>query len=447
MKGKVFIAWSGDNHIAHKVKKFLEEKDYKGVVGGQSGTDGSLFVGSAVLAEIDQCNQAIFIVQEKNEKEPISGNIMFELGYALSRFNSNKIHVFYINLEKIKGKIPSDLEGIWSNVLDMSDINDEQETSRIAEKITEAFLEKQKNVVPEEKMSIVNSYYSIKDTVRDYHLLPKCSEYEFAQLVLIFSQAAYMFDDVSSALSELRNLIKRLTNVSEELDYAIRFGVCYLEIFEKVINKEVGRMYLEKGDYRKIKRQLLSLLEKGQTWNKDDFSLWYLALVNDSINYSTILYSYLPDLDTEERIKAMESSIEYGESCLSSCDELAKNNMNRQLVELYRAYMYRNLATAYMGGVGPKEQGIEFLKKSFESRKYLFEYYEMHEINSRLFDNFELEYFLVLSERFEYVEDEEILEDLLDDCADYVKKMKDSEREKNYFIHKIETLLDKATEV
>ncbi len=114
MKGRIFIAWSGTNDIALKVKDYLETQDYTGVVGGAARATTGLFVGHTVLDEINHCNQAIFIVQKKDNGN-ISNNLMFEFGYSLAKFNSNKIHVFYVDIDQNDDTIPSDIQGIWAD--------------------------------------------------------------------------------------------------------------------------------------------------------------------------------------------------------------------------------------------------------------------------------------------------------------------------------------------
>ena len=112
MRGRIFIAWSGNNTLALEVKKKLENERYVGVVGGEERYAGDLFVGRTVLNEISHCNQAIFIIQKKNDGS-ISNNLMFELGYALARFKFNKLHMFYVDVAE--NEIPSDLKGGWAD--------------------------------------------------------------------------------------------------------------------------------------------------------------------------------------------------------------------------------------------------------------------------------------------------------------------------------------------
>ncbi len=216
MKGKVFIAWSAinehtnKNELAIAVREKLEQYDYIGIVGGQSRTDSGLHVGEAVIKELDQCNQDIFIMQKK-ENGVLSNNLMFELGYALSRFNSNKIHVFYIDIAPEDQTIPSDIKGIWANYMTSARSED------MATEIVEEFISNQKNIIPHNKMALVDSYYSIKEKISEYPYSPGYSEYEFAQFILFFSQSGYMFRNERESINILKNFVKVFKNPTQEL--------------------------------------------------------------------------------------------------------------------------------------------------------------------------------------------------------------------------------------
>lgn len=436
MKGKIFIAWSGKNELAHAVKQYLEKEDYVGIVGGQSGTDGGLFVGDVVLRELDQCNQAIFIMQEKQDGT-ISNNLMFELGYALSRFDTNKIHVFYIDITSEDKTIPSDIKGIWASFFNTAESDD------IAAEIAEKFFSNQKNIIPEDKMSVVNSYYSIKEKIQRYSESPHCSEYEFAQYILFFSQAAYMFGNEKDASCELKDLIKSLSNPDTALDYAIRFGICYLEVLSR-IQKEDGVLCLKKEDFRGLRRRLRDMQVVAESWEKDDFSMWYLTILYDIMNYAHILYASSPELSEEDRIRYLKNGMEYADKCLALCEILESKKQNYLCAQLYKAYMYRNLYTIHSILSEQEAFAYECLEKSIKARKILVDYYEVHTISARLFDNFELEYYLALSEYLEYVTDEDDFYDYKEDCEEYIRRIKDLHRERNFFVDKIETFISKA---
>lgn len=430
MKGKIFIAWSGENSLAKAVKSNLESQEYIGVVGGESGRQSGLYVGDVVLREIDQCNQAIFVVQKKADGT-ISNNLMFELGYSLCRFNSNKIHVYYIDIDSKDEQIPSDLQGIWARHLNTKDYPD------IAQEIIKEFLINQRNIIPENKMAIIDSYHSLKEKLRKYPEAPHCSEYELAQYVLFFSQGAYMFDNEREGLTVLQELIKNLPSPAEELDLAIRFAICYLKVFTSW-QRQNDLLFLDRKNFKQIRQRLEGILEKVLTWPENDFTLWFLVLLQDTLNYAMVLYSFCPALTPEISRKALDTSLGYAQACLENCLKLIDTKPNRQCAQLFAAYMYRNLATYHTRTGGDPDVIYDYLTKSFNVRQELMDYYEVHNINAHLYDNFEMEYFLALAELLGSLNDPEVMQDFLEDCQEYIQRVKDQSREKSHFISKIE---------
>jgi hypothetical protein len=430
MKGKVFIAWSGQNTLAVEIKKLIEQQGYTGVVGGQDGSTNGLFVGDVVLEEINHSNQAIFVVQKKPDGT-ISHNLTFELGYALAKFNSKKIHVYYIDINRNDETIPSDLNGIWADHFFSSD------TENIAEAVVEKFLAEQKYIIPENKMEVIDSYYRIKEVIQNYRNAPIYSEYELSQYVLFFSQAAYLFGNDNEALDALKNLTKELGNPCKELSLSINFGILYIEMIMKIQSRD-ELLFLKKEDFRDLSRELLSIEAEIETWPEDDFTQWFSVLLFDTINYSYVLYASNPEISTERKEKRLKASIEYAEKCLVFCDKLLENSKNLYFTELYKAYMYRNLATAHQMLGSDAELIRENLEESFKMRvKLWYHYKKTNSINLRLMESFEMEYFLASSERLEYIDDDDDLEDSCDECQEYINKVQARNREKSHFVDKI----------
>ncbi|MBQ9945503.1 MAG: nucleotide-binding protein [Clostridia bacterium] len=431
MKGRIFIAWSGTNDIALKVKDYLETQDYTGVVGGAARATTGLFVGHTVLDEINHCNQAIFIVQKKDNGN-ISNNLMFEFGYSLAKFNSNKIHVFYVDIDQNDDTIPSDIQGIWADYYNTKNCTD------VAKTITEKFLSDQKYIIPEDKMSVVNNYYGIKDLLLHYTESPKCSEYELAQYILFFAIASYMHTNEKEALACLQDFTKRLYNPSKELALAASLAICYIETLS-CIQKTAETLFLKKEDFRTANRKLGNMAEEVELWEEDDFSQWLLVIIYDVINYAQILYASNPDTKPERREAYLRESINYAENCLAICDKLLMSPQNQHFTELFKAYMYRNLATAHKMLNSDDNTIRALLSSSYKMRESLWDHYnEAQRINAIILENFEMEYFLALSEELEYMEDELDRDDFKEECEDYILRVQAANREKSHFIHKIE---------
>ena len=91
MKDKVFIAWSGSNSVALKVKSILERKYNYGCSIGGNAENNSKFssVGDTVIQQIKSCNQAIVIFQNRKDGK-VSNNLFFELGYVMAMYGMKR---------------------------------------------------------------------------------------------------------------------------------------------------------------------------------------------------------------------------------------------------------------------------------------------------------------------------------------------------------------------
>ena len=443
MKGKVFIGWCGSTALADDVKKKLKDADFEGIRGGESRTDNYIFLGQTILKEIDNCNQAVFIFQKKDDGS-ISASTLFELGYALARLETNKIHVFYIDIPEKDQSIPSDLEGIWAEHL--YNVNDEQ----IDEKVVEKFLANQKKVFIGNKMNIINTYYEKRSAFEIYAERPFCSEYELAQHVLFFSQAAYMFNDVNEGLEYLKRLEKKLSPIGHELMQALRFGKAYLLFIQNIRSQGSDCIYITGSVYREARSAFDTVLNAISDWPDSEFKQWLEILTYEAMNYIRILRASDPELNPERRDSLLAKSVEYAEKTLEKCDELcgppareiSDESTNEQCITLYRAYMFRNLSTAYLNQtVSDRTAANEYLMRSYQERKKLIEYYKVRTISSKILETIEMEYYLAISELLEYLEDEELREENMESCSDYLEKTQDLHKKKTVFINRIENNL------
>ncbi len=454
MKGIVFIGWSGDTKIANDIKNTLEDKehDYRCIVGGETRVDGkaapqakTLYLGQLILDEIDKCNQAIFILKKKDDGS-ISHSALFELGYALSRLKPNKIHVFYIDIPENDDSIPTDLKGIYAKHIDTTP--DEQ----IDDQVVTCFIENQRNIVDTNKMDIINSYYEERHLFDKYEEMPFCSEYELAQHVLIFSQAAYMLNDInegSNCLTRLANGIKLIP----ELELAIQYAQCYLSIF-KSVNSDENIIFLNKVDFISKKRTLINVLNAIEEWGDNDFKIWFKILVIESLNYIHILCSSCPDVTDSDRESYLKKSIEYANECLKLIELVSDKESDLQFACVYKAYMYRNLFTAKRALNSSDVEVYKDLIRSFKEREKLLEYYKIKSISSRIYENFEMEYYLAISELLdtppltsmtnEAASIDYDIEENIFLCKKYLEKAETLHKEKSHFISRIRRNVENA---
>lgn len=436
MKGKVFIGWSGDRTIAEDVQKKLENEEYTVIVGGDTRAETNLFLGPSIINEIDSCHQAIIIFQRKDDGS-ISSNAMFEFGYCLSRMAANKIHVFYIDIPE--ESIPADIKGIWATPISKI------ERDNVDDIIAGTFLSNQRKVYLESKMDLFFSYFELKYKFQLYSSNPFCSEYELAQNVLFFSQAAYMHNDVNEGLQCLTELADSV-DVSGELSQSLRFSNSYLGIFINMRSDDnsEGLIYLDYNDFIKAKKTFNSILRDIENWPSSEFKTWVEILTYETLNYIHILGAACPGRE-DKRNALYENSIELADKCLAKCKELSSKHKDEQAVSLYKAYMFRNLSTAYKNkDEKDTEKAKEYLSLSFNERESLLEYYRFKTISSRIYDNFEMEYYLALSELLQWSDDPESFDENKELCDDYIYRVKKLNKEKTHYIRRIEQNIKKT---
>lgn len=440
MKGKVFIAWSGTNHLAWEVQKNLANHDYQGIVGGSDSVN-DLFINTTILNEMDSSDQAIFIVTKKN-KSRISDNLMFELGYALKKYKPNKIHIFFIDIKHNTPLIPSDIRGLWATELSHKEYADDSE---LTEAIVQKFLENQKIIIPDEKIALIDSYHSEKDKFIRHLETPQCSEYELAQYVLFFSQAAYLHNEEAVAYDLVCKLTNGLKSIIPELNYALIYAQYHLDIL-KSIKKDSEELYLEdeKGDG--LCERLTQLLQKTNVaqpaLEDNEFKSWIQLFICSSLNYAYNLCAAYDPLPSSIVNKHLKASIEYGKQALELCEKLSDNPLNEQCITLQKGYINRNIAVSYKKMHSDTSEIVKHLEISLEMRDNLLGHYETHPTNNKVFDKIELEYFIVASERLEYITDDDEFFKCEKKCEKYLVRAKKNQKEKNFFVDKIEKLLN-----
>lgn len=431
MKGKVFIAWSGENTLAKSVKEILVNEGFECIVGGENGCSGNRTVCDTIMREINNCNQAIFIVQKKDDGN-ISNNIMFEYGYASARFKDHKTHVFFVDIDENDESIPSDIRGIWADYRLSSSDGD------TAWSISQRFMEHQRYLIPEYKCDLANEYYKVKDIIRNHVSYPIYSEYELAQYVIFFTQTAYQYRNDFDALACLKELACELTDTGEELTQTLSLSINYIETLMCIKGGE-KELYIEKSDFREKKQSFKDMERISDSWEEDDFSLWFRAVLFDIINYAYLLFADNPNISDDRKRASLEESIRYGNKCIEVCDKLLCNATNKYFCEMFKAYQYRNIAVAHKK-LGDNEAGVrKFFELSYEERRILWERYKIikEKMNPRLYENYEMEYFLALSEHIEYINDEMDREDACEECMKYIERARSAAEEKSFFINKI----------
>lgn len=440
MKDRIFIAWSGTSDIAFKVKQVLENRcNYKCFIGG-NGTNDSNYasVGDTVLQQIKSCNQAIVIFQTRKDGF-ISNNLFFELGYALSSYGQTKVHCVKLANEKLS--LPSDFDNSFVEPID--DSNPEV----LVNGIVDYFLARQKLSVNTNKMYLINNRYLIKEFIKRHFSEQgsKCSDYELAQYLLFYAQAASMFNDVNAVRNELQ-LFKHAYqyNFSAELSISVDLCLTYFELYSGIEINSNNSMFIDKATYRKVKEKFESIELDIVDDDTGIFDEWARVFACDYMVFATDLYLGNPELSEERKIRVANKTIALADECISRIETLQsvapimENNDHIGILSLLKSYIYEHkfIAYDYLGS----DEAVEWLKKTKREKSALRKHFDYGMIDSHLSENLDMEYnltlikYLACSDRLHL--DEEEIEECVEEIGDFLARTQ-SKTSNNKFMEKI----------
>jgi len=425
MKDRVFIAWSGSNDVAVRVKKILEnDYNYICAIGGNSENTSSMAsVGDTVIRQMRSCNQAIIIFQN-NKAGTVSDNLFFELGYSFAMYGAKKIHCVKRNSDTIV--LPSDFDNAFVDPINCDDSPDD-----FAKGIVEYFMARQKMSVNENKMFLIDNRYLIHEKISCHYSESgsKCSDYELAQYVLYYIQAAMMFEDVPRIYEEILEFKrKHAFNFSHELEIAVNVVLAFAELLAAVKEyPENHDVYIDEDTFFEFKRTYTHYLKIVKDDDIGIFDEWIKLFINQHLNFAHMLFGNNVSVDPEVREGAYKTSVKYGDIALEAIRALEQttfskeNHDDRGLLSLLKAYVTRNMyvCNKYFGD----ESAVSWLKESVEEREYLKNSYSNGTIDSQIYNNFCMEYYLAL---INYIDEiEEIGEIDSFDIIMYKKKIKE----------------------
>lgn len=443
MKDKIFIIWSGTNDIAVKIKHILEEKNYKCTIGGNADNNSTFAsVGDTVIQQIKSCNQAIVIFQNRKDGM-VSNNLFFELGYVLASYGQPKIHCVKRASETVI--LPSDFDNSFVESIECE--NDDT----FVEGILNYFFARQKMSINTNKMMLINNRYIIHDYIQRHFSEQgsKCSDYELAQYILFYMQAAEMFGDIKKVDKELRDFRdKNHAYFSEELSTAVNIALTLFEMVLNIQTTDDGEFYLTRDIFRKCRDNMLKNREDVANDTTGNFRDWATVCTSDHLTYAYSLYSYSPELTPERRLKNAGLCKQWGLTALDDLKMLKENtpvrenNDHKGLISLFYSYTYRNIFLSDKL-LGNEAEALEWLKKTFAERKSLKNAFELGSIDSMLYDKFAMEYYLTLSEYLCYAEELDLDEDDIDyyrsEIKKYIVESKNHSEQRKY-VERIETM-------
>lgn len=428
MKDRIFIAWSGANDTALKIKRILEEKSYKCTIGGNADNNSKFSsVGDTVIQQIKNCNQAIVIFQNRADGK-VSNNLFFELGFVLAMYGQTKVHCVRKRSEQVV--LPSDFDNSFVEPIDDGD------EEKFVSGIIDYFIERQKMSVNENKMLLMNNRYKMHDYIQSHFSEQgsKCSDYELAQYLLFYMQAAHMFGDEKKVYKEMRKFKdENHAAFSDELAVAVNMCITFFEMTSNICFSEGGEFYLERSAFRRFRDNYIQYRDEIVSDDLGTFDEWANVFLSEHLAYAYSLYAWNPELSEENARKNMEKSRYWAQTSMDDIARLEQsapirdNYDHKGILSLFRAYIFRNqfIACKFLG---EKEEEIKWLMLTKKERTALKNNFEIGSIDSQLYDNFSMEYYLTLIEYLGYAErlglDEDDVEDYKDEIANYLKESK-----------------------
>lgn len=444
MKDNIFIIWSGSNEVALQIKKILETKNYKCTIGGNADNDSKFAsVGDTVIQQIKNCNQAIVIFQNRKDGR-VSNNLFFELGYALATYGQTKVHCVRRESEQVI--LPSDFDNSFVEPIGSSTEED------FVNGIITYFFDRQKMSINVNKMLLINNRYKMHDYIQSHFSDQgsKCSDYELAQYVLFYLQAGHMFGDERKILKEMQQFKDHYhPYFSDDLATAVNICISFFEMTLNIQATEDGEFFIDRRTFRKFRDNYLEYRESIVDDDMGTFDEWANVFLSEHLTYAYNLYACNPELSEENAIKNMKQSKFWAEQSLKDIAVLENsapvkdNNDHKGILSLFYAYIYRNLFLCSLKLNDGNE--IKWLEKSKKERTALKTNFEIGSIDSQLYDNFAMEYYLTLIECLHYADelglDEDDVEDYKDEIRKYIEESK-AQSDHSKYVERIELLLN-----
>ena len=213
-------------------------------------------------------------------------------------------------------------------------------------------------------------------------------------------------------------------------------------------SREDGEFYIERSTFRQFRDRYLEYREEIIDDDMGTFDEWAKVFLSEHLTYAYSLYSCCPDLSEENSKKNMEKSKYWAEvafqdlKLLENSAPVRDNNDHKGILSLFYAYVYRNLFLSCKK-LGDKKGELEWLIKTKKERTMLKTNFEVGSIDSQLYDNFSMEYYLTLIEYLSYAEELELDEDDIEDYRDEIKTyLKETKRQSEHskYVERIDLL-------
>ena len=444
MKDRVFIVWSGTSAVATKVKNILEkEHNYVCSIGGNSDNNSTYSsVGDTVIQQIKSCNQAIVIFQNKPDGG-VSNNLFFELGFVLAMYGQKKIHC--VKMENDKVILPSDFDNSFVEPIPCGDSDEEV----FSDGIVKYFMSRQKMSINENKMFLINNRYLIDEKIHAHYseMGSRCSDYELAQYLLFYMQAAHMFGDVKKIQQEILEFKQKHNfEFSSELALSVNLSLTYFDILTNIKVNDNNDTYIDQMIFWNAKKQYTQYL---RTLEKDEigiFDEWARVYITQQYAFSLLLFANNNELDNQSREMFYKESIKFNDEALSAIEELERcapcreNNDSVGLLSLFKAYIYRNnfLAKKFTGDADVND----WLELTLRERENLKNNFGKGTVDTQLYLNFCMEYYLSLVNYLSFKNEDEVNKfDVMmykSEIKEFIVSLKE-DNDKNVFLNQIDS--------
>ena len=451
-RGNVYIGWSKNNSLALLLKEKLKAHGYNAIVGGNSEADINADVGTTIVNQMRKCSSAIMLFTTRSltsqaapgqEFTVLSGHMLYELGYLLGKFDSiGPRRVLIVLLDVPSDIIPSDLRGMWSTQIDRL------EQSDAADQILSRFLSEQRSFLVEDKLTMVSEIETQHNRILSHMQTPAYYHDEMAQIVLLYSMAAYIYDDINSADTLLAQLQQQAIP-NKELEYATALARKYFDLLLnlKDLNQPDGQLFLSNQsyeDYVQTSLGLIRVVNHNPSFSKD-FQYLFLSIAYEYLTFANMMYctNAEPEEIDEELNEFRELCCQ---NCLENCSKLIQLDTarNENLGLLLSAYVTRNMAFFHQSL--QLEDFDELFERSIGFREQLYDTYSFKPmINKQFVNHIWMEYALSLSDNLS-LKNDELKKKRIQELRRYIKKTTSSRFNKLYHIRTIEERIKHATQ-
>ena len=412
MKDYVFIGWSRNLDLAIALENQLKEKGFNCVIGGEYehnppdvGTRRT--VHETVINQMNRCNQAILLFQNKNNNG-ISENLIYELGYLSAQNSYTNVHIIKIDITEDDLRLfPTDLHGVWGTNISMSDYDDDN--GRVAGKIVEIFEKKQCHIKKKNKFEILNNHHFVEYEMRIHFETPTMSDYDLASEIMDYTKSAFCYQeqiDIRQKMEKFNEQMSERGNSSEELRLSVEYALVTLDLFCSTIpdkdsksismDEHTFNYYLDR--YKSIVNRIIGKFTDDKTPDEESlnyfenvanhigkicsdktkdfvsnnqFEVFVLGQMLEHIAYLHHVYLYKKEeIAADDKKKYSKDGIDYCNKAIDILKVLMSNSEDEMYAKLLLSYAYKCLSS-FNDNLGEKDESERNQQKSLKLRSEL----------------------------------------------------------------------------